>query len=532
MFHSFFFRVFSFSIPQALQDQSASLALKELERDVSSDVHRVVKDACSKHVDLDGMQKVPIHVAESIQKAFNGLLEKCVIHLDELEAAIESSSSGSMEFLIDQDVLSDFEYGESDSQWERFRIERTHPVREPSGSFTPFDANSSPHIFSSNAWRLNSFGSQGHENYLRYKKQLKRSKLSAHAIKRDANNQFRAFAHQAYNSEDAHPIVRLLVMNEILRNPRVYTKFLEPRGIDVQEYVCEMSQEGCPGDHLTLCAMSNAYGSDICVFSPLFPNPLIIRSRNATSSQAYFLSYVNENHYLSLYDDDGSQEHALLTEENLQKMDTGQMSDEEDGEVEDLRNLLGPVVAPFSQPPPESLPVPDFADDMSIVTDSEAQKSVPFPPFTATLPDSTSRIPEMPDILKFPPPTSSALEEPDMKPIWSEKPQVEWNTQLDENRKKRSCLGSDIPAVVSYSATVPSLRHICVDRIVQYIHMLPVLDGAIPMELVQVRIHRIGFDSLSLTWKPRLLFSNDFPLTQTYYVQLLISCLSHAHSLY
>lgn len=55
-------------------------------------------------------------------------------------------------------------------------------------------------------------------------------------VKNDGNQQFRALAHQVYGSEEAHNIVRLLVISEILTHPHLYERYIPYRGVDIQEY--------------------------------------------------------------------------------------------------------------------------------------------------------------------------------------------------------------------------------------------------------------------------------------------------------
>lgn len=53
----------------------------------------------------------------------------------------------------------------------------------------------------------------------RFKAQLEEANLRLLDIEVDGNSQFASLAKQIYGIQDAHTMVRLLVMNEILSNP-------------------------------------------------------------------------------------------------------------------------------------------------------------------------------------------------------------------------------------------------------------------------------------------------------------------------
>ena len=65
---------------------------------------------------------------------------------------------------------------------------------------------------------------------IRFEEQLKKSNLSVIEVKKDKNCQFRSLAHQVYGTEDAHSIIRLLLVSELLSNSSLYEKFLSMKG--------------------------------------------------------------------------------------------------------------------------------------------------------------------------------------------------------------------------------------------------------------------------------------------------------------
>jgi len=122
------------------------------------------------------------------------------------------------------------------------------------------------------------------------------------SVDNDASAQFRVLSHQLYGNQDAHPIVRLLIITEILNSPALYERYIALRGVDVQEYVSIMSLEECRGDHLTLAAFANAFNVDLLVYSPAYKNPLLLQCRNRTSAapSAFSIAMMPNDDYASL----------------------------------------------------------------------------------------------------------------------------------------------------------------------------------------------------------------------------------------
>ena len=137
-------------------------------------------------------------------------------------------------------------------------------------------------------------------NSARFQEQLRTAKLSVTDVQSDGNSQFRALAHQIYGTEDAHSVVRLLVMSEILAHPSLYERFIAIRGMETQKYVSVLAKDGSCGDHLTFCAFTNFYGVDLLIYSPMFSHPLLVQSRNPQTTPVMCISFIDDTHYQSL----------------------------------------------------------------------------------------------------------------------------------------------------------------------------------------------------------------------------------------
>lgn len=119
-------------------------------------------------------------------------------------------------------------------------------------------------------------------------------------IKTDENSQFRALSYLIYETEEAHSICRLLVMNEILSAPEYYSKFIEAKGMEVQEYVFSMAQNDQPGDSITLFAFCNSYDVDLLLHSSNRLHPILIQPRNARATRSFSLVLLRNNIYKPL----------------------------------------------------------------------------------------------------------------------------------------------------------------------------------------------------------------------------------------
>ena len=135
---------------------------------------------------------------------------------------------------------------------------------------------------------------------MQFQEQLAKAGLVSHNVIHDASSQYRSLAHQVYGTEDAHSVVRLLLMSEILSNPSHYERYISMKGLDIQEYVSRSAKDTEWGDHLSLCAFANFYGSDLLIYSPMFTHPLLIQTKNPQTNRVFCIAYVNVNEYKSL----------------------------------------------------------------------------------------------------------------------------------------------------------------------------------------------------------------------------------------
>merc|ERR1712000_797467 len=110
-------------------------------------------------------------------------------------------------------------------------------------------------------------------------------------------------AHQIYGAEGLYPVVRFLIVNEILENSKKYEPYFLATHCDLQEYVFKMSQDGEPGDHVTLLAFSNYYNVNLWLFSPVLTSPVLIQSssrKQASQTQPRAIAYIDGNTFCSL----------------------------------------------------------------------------------------------------------------------------------------------------------------------------------------------------------------------------------------
>jgi F-box/leucine-rich repeat protein 2/20 len=134
-----------------------------------------------------------------------------------------------------------------------------------------------------------------------YKQQLENANLVHHEISSLPSSQLRALAHQVYGSQDAHLLVRILVLSEILAHPARYESFVKFSPLkNLQLYVQYLANENSPGDQLTLSAFSNFYGADLLIYGPMFSRPLLIETINRKTDKVYCISVLPNKQYVSL----------------------------------------------------------------------------------------------------------------------------------------------------------------------------------------------------------------------------------------
>lgn len=111
-----------------------------------------------------------------------------------------------------------------------------------------------------------------------YKELLKKDGLSEAQTENteSGDSQFCSLARLSYGTEEACTVARLLAVGELLRNPHeFYTLF--PSFGALHAYARRMSEEGVPGDHISLLAFSTYACVDIAVYTPYSQDPLRLR---------------------------------------------------------------------------------------------------------------------------------------------------------------------------------------------------------------------------------------------------------------
>eukprot|EP01102_Stenamoeba_stenopodia_P007813 TRINITY_DN2206_c0_g2_i4.p1 TRINITY_DN2206_c0_g2~~TRINITY_DN2206_c0_g2_i4.p1 ORF type:complete len:1488 (+),score=274.93 TRINITY_DN2206_c0_g2_i4:992-5455(+) len=311
---------------QLINDRSIRGKLMQLKREIDHDASEcasALKSGISDGHGMDPMVGIQPIITEEIQGKLSTLLNKCIQQLELLETDLQNSvtcvykmrqiltpgkekcfdpssvdASSAMSFMPADQVQMDVDNRNNPSKNREFRVQRLEPITVEAPDFVLFDERNAPRLFSNDVWNFK-FGSQGAPFRNRFQEQLKKVGLRLVDIKYDGNNQFRAFAEQVYGSEDLHSLVRFLVVKDILANPTNYESLLNIRA-NMREYVCLMAKDAVHGDHLTLSAMANVYGADMLIFAPIFPRPILIRSKTRTTDRVYCLAYVNRNNFQSL----------------------------------------------------------------------------------------------------------------------------------------------------------------------------------------------------------------------------------------
>lgn len=207
-----------------------------------------------------------------------------------------------------------------------------------------------PVPFNESTWRAALEGKVLDMN--RYIEQLEESNLKILEFDVDGNSQFRALACQVYGIEEAHFMVRLLIMNEMLSDPTFYSKLLQ--GTDLEDYVYRKSKDCVEGDHVTLIAFSNFYNAEVVIYSPKLLRPMLIKPSKTDESLNSMESNINppaEIIYLGL---SGKNTYQVLShvepapllsnvdvDEELAKLDKLHL-DEDGSTLDRSSNSLGP----------------------------------------------------------------------------------------------------------------------------------------------------------------------------------------------
>jgi OTU-like cysteine protease len=143
--------------------------------------------------------------------------------------------------------------------------------------------------------------------------------LGEFEVSGDGNCQFAATADQLFRDPTRHTEVRAAAVRELRSHPELYSPFVVVGGAGegaagvgdwsakesqsgFEGYCSELSHPGTWGDHVTLQAISNAYGVQICLVTTSESQVYIeVSPREASSSRVLWLSFWSQRHYNSLY---------------------------------------------------------------------------------------------------------------------------------------------------------------------------------------------------------------------------------------
>eukprot|EP01103_Thecamoeba_quadrilineata_P004811 TRINITY_DN1466_c1_g2_i1.p1 TRINITY_DN1466_c1_g2~~TRINITY_DN1466_c1_g2_i1.p1 ORF type:complete len:1680 (+),score=335.47 TRINITY_DN1466_c1_g2_i1:75-5042(+) len=284
---------------------------------------------------------LPFAAAKNIQQKFSDLLGA---GLQQLVAVTKELDSSAITVLAALQTRPDTHLAIADT-YRRLKQEEVLLLKEKqegqsklepwavvSGARTSIDEVNTPILFTAEGWHLfarqtdqnspqNPRGNTNHSlrKKTRFLDQLKNAGLVILDVIPDGNSQFRALAQQVYGSQDAHPIVRVLVMIELLTHGSRYEKFMSRGPLNIQEYVLRMSKENEAGDHITLSAFSNFFGADLLVYGPIFARPLLVQSVHRRSAQVHCLAYVDGNQFKSLISHESEISRRLGTDIQIPK---------------------------------------------------------------------------------------------------------------------------------------------------------------------------------------------------------------------
>ena len=102
------------------------------------------------------------------------------------------------------------------------------------------------------------------KDHARLKQRIKLYGLKERTVRGDGNCQFRALSDQLYGAEKNHAEIRSSVVKHLRLYKERYNPYVPE---DYEVYVRKMSQDSTWGDHVTLQAAADVYGTRICVIS-------------------------------------------------------------------------------------------------------------------------------------------------------------------------------------------------------------------------------------------------------------------------
>ena len=331
-----------------------------------------------------------------------------------------------------------------------------------SENFRDIDEYNSHILFNSNEWisrRLISndrFQSQIFENSFQLNNQ----------ITPDVNCQFKSISYQLFGSEEAHSIIRILVMTELLRHYQLYSKLLRDT-YELDYFYLLLNIQS--GDHITLYAISTLFNVNIVIFSPLFIHPIRIRPLNLIhTDNTIYLAYVKDKVYLPLdiqsYQKPSSsillqqpvvpplinQSKAIIEDFNVNVMQKSQEVKQESEIINVDFNINDDKQNSFTKSNNIYLSDESSTSSCSNYSFNSFQTLSPIHLSDEVSSSSANRLMQT---------TSKGI----------------------ERRRKVRKIGSCVTRTIE----IPSLSQLCIQKVIEYVDYLPNLDGVLPEELIQ-----------------------------------------------
>ncbi|GMH33278.1 hypothetical protein BSKO_01112 [Bryopsis sp. KO-2023] len=128
--------------------------------------------------------------------------------------------------------------------------------------------------------------------------------LQEKLVRGDGNCQFRSISDQLYRSPKYHRKVRSLIVTQLRAEHQDYECYVPD--VPYEVYLKDMARNGTWGDHVTLKAAADYYGTQICVLSSYSDDEeaiIQVEPKRRKSERALYLSFWAEIHYNSLYPD-------------------------------------------------------------------------------------------------------------------------------------------------------------------------------------------------------------------------------------
>ncbi|KAL2645402.1 hypothetical protein R1flu_012989 [Riccia fluitans] len=123
--------------------------------------------------------------------------------------------------------------------------------------------------------------------------------LNERQIQGDGNCQFRALSDQLYRTSEHHKYVRKNVVSQLKSKPEVYSGYVP---MSYNEYLKKMAKSGEWGDHVTLQAAADYYGTKIWLITSFKDTAFIeILPAQVQTYRVIYLSFWSEIHYNSIY---------------------------------------------------------------------------------------------------------------------------------------------------------------------------------------------------------------------------------------